>query len=66
MNISQTDDPEKYFQKFLQSIGISNDINSIRGMNDKLKNELKTSVNLERMANNPIEFSQKQIDEIFN
>ena len=34
--------------------------------NDKLKNELKTSVNLERMANNPIEFSQKQIDEIFN
>tara|TARA_Y100001970_G_scaffold293442_1_gene440238 strand:+ start:1918 stop:3039 length:1122 start_codon:yes stop_codon:yes gene_type:complete len=66
LNMSQTDDPEKYFQKFLQSMEISNDINFLRGMNNKFKNELKTSVNLERMANNPIEFSQEQIDEIFN
>ena len=65
MWISNASSIEKYFDKFLNSIGIDVEFEKIESLSIKKRIELSKSANIERMKNNPVNFSQQQIEYIF-
>ena len=66
LSISSDHDIEDFFLKFLDSIGINANIDKDFNLSDENKIFLSQSVNQERMSNNPIKFTQKQVNEIFH
>ncbi len=65
MSISNASSIEKYFDKFLNSIGVDVEFEKIESLSIKKRIELSKSANIERMKNNPVNFSQQQIEYIF-
>lgn len=65
LKISSTNDIESFFKDFLISINIEGEMNLVTDLTVDNRIMLSQSVNLERMANNPVQFKQKQIDWIF-
>ena len=55
-----------HLTKFCNSIGIDLDLQSIPNCNKEILKNLSKAVNTERMKNNPIIFSQKHVNYIFN
>lgn len=56
----------EYFQALLSSIGVSADLTMDLGLSHQERIEISQAVNKSRMANNPVEFTQAEINWIFN
>ena len=57
--------PTEFFKHMLSSIGINADLINDLKLSSIERKRLSYAINLERMANNPIKYSQKNIDYIF-
>lgn len=66
LEISDKDSIEKTFLDLLSSISVNIDFDKFDKLTNNKRIELSKSANLQRMKNNPIQFTQKQIEWIFN
>ena len=65
MGITSKDSVKKYFDEFLDGIGIDANIENIKEITKDERIRLSENINLERMKNNPISFHRKELDLIF-
>ena len=66
MGIPSNNQIQNHFHKFLQTIEISHDLATDFNLSLEDREKLSKSVNLERLSNNPIKFSEKQVKDIFS
>ena len=65
LGIKSNEEIENYFYNFLKSLGVDKVLIDDFYLSSSQKLELSKAVNIERMKNNPIIFSEKDIQEIF-
>ena len=65
MKISNDENLIKYFDTLLTSIGIKENLKEHIAILESERKSLSVAVNQERMSNNPVEFSDEQVDYIF-
>ncbi len=66
LSMSENDNPLDFFKKLLEDIDIYADLKDDMNISKSERERLSKAVNIERMANNPIMFSNNQIKYIFN
>lgn len=66
LSMSENDNPLDFFKKLLEDIDIYADLKDDINILKSERGRLSKAVNIERMANNPIMFSNDQIKYIFN
>lgn len=65
LSMSENDNPLDFFKKLLEDIDIYADLKDDMNISKSERGRLSKAVNIERMANNPVNFSQEDIDYIF-
>ena len=65
LSIKSNEEIENYFYNFLKSLGIDKITIDDFHLSSSQKIDLSKAVNIERMKNNPIIFSEKDVQEIF-
>ena len=65
LSMSENDNPLDFFKKLLEDIDIYADLKDDMNISKSERERLSKAVNIERMANNPIMFSNNQIKYIW-